>query len=216
MFTGIIETTLTIASIRRTAEGLRLAIDVSPLREMPALGASLAINGACLTVAAVDGSVASFDVVGETCDRTTLGQLAAGSKVNVEPALRVGQPLDGHFVQGHVDGIATVERVETTGGQWRCWFVADQADVLGPYLVPKGSVAIDGVSLTLADVDGVRFSVALIPTTLDLTTLTRLKAGDKVNIETDLIVRAILRQLQWINGSKGGLTLDALQRAGFA
>jgi riboflavin synthase len=216
MFTGIIETTLTIASVRRTAQGLRLAIDVSPLRQMPELGASVAINGVCLTVATLDGSVASFDVVGETCNRTTLGHLAAGGRVNVEPALRMGQPLDGHFVQGHVDGTATVERVETTGGQWRSWFVADQADAIGPYLVVKGSVAIDGVSLTLADVDGVRFSVALIPTTLGLTTLAGLKGGDRVNIETDLIVRAISRQLQWLNGSQGGLTLDALQRAGFA
>jgi len=215
MFTGIVEATGKVVTLQPHADGLRLAVDVSSLGDAPRLGASVAVNGACLTVAQSDGAIAHFDVVGETCRRTNLALLSVDQRVNLELPLRVGQTIDGHFVQGHIDGTATVERIEQEQGQWTVWFRADQPKLISPYLVSKGSIAVDGVSLTLVDVEHQPFSVALIPTTLDRTTLRDLNTGDRVNIETDLLARIVVRQLKNLPQPGETLTIQSLKQAGF-
>ena len=214
MFTGIIEATGKVAAIRPNQGGIRLVVDVAALKRQPEIGASVAVNGVCLTVAAISSKTAEFDVVAETCARSNLGRLQVQDAVNLESSLTLGDALDGHFVQGHVDGTATVERVETDARQWTVWFTLDQPQ-LAPYLVPKGSIALDGVSLTLAEVHSERFSVAIIPTTLQRTTFGHLRSGDKVNVETDILVRAVVRQMSLIDGVNQGLSVQALEQAGF-
>jgi riboflavin synthase len=158
-----------------------------------ALGDSVAIGGVCLTVVAIEGSEISFDAVPETMRRTALGRLAAGEEVNVEPALRAGEPLGGHVMQGHVDGTGSVRSVEREGGGKRIWIDAAQ-DMLR-YCVEKGSVAVDGVSLTVAELDDAGFAVALIPHTLTETTLGGLVTGDTVNLEVDVLAKYVERLL---------------------
>ena len=216
MFTGIVETIGRVIFVRPGDGRIRLAVDVAGMGHQLEIGASLSVNGACLTVAVASGETAEFDVVAETCARTNLGRLRVGDHVNLEGSLRRDQALDGHFVQGHIDGTATVERIETGAGRWTVWFTLDQPQHLARYLVPKGSVALDGVSLTLAEVQLGRFSVAVIPTTLQRTTFGRLRVGDKVNVETDILVRAVVRQLSFIDGQDQGLSIQALEQAGFA
>lgn len=215
MFTGIVEATGKVVTLQPHADGLRLAVDLSPLGDAPDVGASVAVNGACLTIAQSDGAIAHFDVVGETCRRTNLGLLSAGQRVNLELPLRVGQTIDGHFVQGHIDGTATVQHIQQGQGQWTVWFRADQPELISPYLVPKGSIAVNGVSLTLVDAEPERFSVALIPTTVERTTLGDLNTDDCVNIETDLLARIVVRQLKNVPQAGGTLTLQSLRQAGF-
>jgi len=195
---------------------MRLAVDVAKLGRQPEIGASLSVNGACLTVAAISSKTAEFDVVAETCGRSNLARLRVGDPVNLESSLRLGEALDGHFVQGHIGGTATVERVETDARQWTVWFTLDQPQQLARCLVPKGSIALDGISLTLAEVQSERFSVAVIPTTLQRTTFGRLRGGDKVNVETDILVRAVVHQLSFMDGQDQGLSIQALEQAGFA
>jgi riboflavin synthase len=212
MFTGIIRQIGRLRSTANSAAGRSLTIELGSLAGELAHGDSLAVNGACLTAAELTGETGRFDVVRETLERTTLGRLGAGDRVNLEPALRLGDGLDGHLVQGHVDGLARVSDLRT-GGQWRITFAADKE--LTDQMVTKGSVAIDGVSLTLAEVADGQFAVALIPTTLADTTLARLAVGDEVNIETDLIGKYVRRYLPGAGGG-GGLTMETLRQAGFA
>lgn len=213
MFTGIIESTGTIRDTRAVAGGLRLRIDVGPMAGECALGASVAVDGVCLTVAQSTDTSLAFDVITETLHRSTLDTKHAGDRVNIERALRATDRLDGHFVQGHIDGTAVVQRVQSSSREWVAWFKPE--DQLAPFIIPKGSVAIDGASLTIAEVNGPAFSVALIPTTLERTTLASLKAGDRVNIETDVITRTIIHHLSRMSDS-GGLTIESLKEAGFA
>jgi riboflavin synthase len=212
MFTGIIEAAGSILSSRPTPGGRRLSIDAGPVAADAQLGASIAINGVCLTVAAVAGARLEFDVIAETLRRTNLGQLQPGHKVNLERALRPSSRLDGHFVQGHVDGAATVTRRLASEKEWVLWFRAD--DAVRAFLIPKGSVAIDGVSLTIATVEGDEFSVAIIPTTLRVTTLADRQVGDRVNIESDIIARTVIHHLGRVSASDG-LTMDTLREHGF-
>lgn len=214
MFTGIVEATGKVVAIRPGQGGMRLVVDVSALKRQPEIGASVSVNGACLTVAAIGSKAAEFDVVAETCARSNLGRLQVQDAVNLESSLTLGDALDGHFVQGHVDGTATVERVEAGAEQWTLWLTLDEP-LLARYLVPKGSIALDGISLTLAEVHSERFSVAVIPTTLQRTTFGHLRGGDKVNVETDILVRAVVRQLSLIDGANQGLSIQALEQAGF-
>lgn len=216
MFTGIIEAVSIVREVRRQAGGVRLALDLGPLAEGLAPGASVAVNGACLTAAALQGSVVAFDAVSETISRTNLGLLRPGDRVNVERSLRVGGTIDGHFVQGHIDGTAQVTRIDTTGGQWKLW--CEPPTDLMRYMVVKGSVAIDGISLTLVDVTDREISTAIIPTTLERTTLGRRGPGDMVNIETDLIARIVVRQLEgrFTGRAMGNVTLQQLIENGFA
>jgi riboflavin synthase len=214
MFTGIIEATGKVVAIRPNQGGIRLVVDVAALKRQPEIGASVAVNGACLTVATISSKAAEFDVVAETCARSNLGRLQVQDAVNLESSLTLGDALDGHFVQGHVDGTATVERVDTGTEQWTVWSTLDQPQ-LARYLVPKGSIALDGISLTLAEVQSERFSVAVIPTTLQRTTFGRLRSGERVNVETDILVRAVVHQLSLIDGANQGLSIQALEQAGF-
>ncbi len=210
MFTGIIRHVGAVRFSSATADGARLTIAVGPLAEGLAPGDSVAVDGACLTAAAIDASDVSFDVVAETLSKTTLGSLKVAARVNLERALGVSAALDGHLVLGHVDGVATVK---TTGpDEWT--FAA--ARELAEQLVPKGSVAVAGVSLTVVDAGAESFSVAMIPTTLTETTLGQLRAGQAVNVETDVIGKYVLRYLRNLGAPSGGrLTLDKLREAGF-
>jgi riboflavin synthase len=225
MFTGIIQHVGRIASARTAGGGRRLVIDIGPLAGgvesggglVP--GGSLAVSGVCLTARAVRAARAEFDAVAETVSRTTLGSLRAGGRVNLERPLRLGDGLDGHLVQGHVDGVASVRSIEKPG-QWLVRFEAPAE--LTALMVPKGSVALDGVSLTLVDVSDGAFSVALIPETLERTTFGSLEIGRKVNVETDLLGKYVRKYLSAsaagavAGAAPGGLTLEKLKDAGFA
>lgn len=213
MFTGIIRHVGTVTGVRPNAGGRRLRIDLGPLAAGLGEGDSVAVSGACLTAAAVEAPSAEFDAVAETLGRTTLGRLRTGAKVNLERPVRAGEALDGHLVQGHIDGIAEVRRVRR-GGEWLVEFAAPGE--LTDLMVPKGSAAIDGVSLTLVDVGAAGFSVVLIPTTLAETTLGSLRPGTKVNVETDVIGKYVRKHLGRSSASPGGVTLDKLRSAGFA
>lgn len=224
MFTGLVEHVGRLQAVRPTQAGARLTVDVGPLDQGLKLGDSLCLSGACQTVAAIRGSLAEFDAVPETLRRTTLGQLRPGAAVNLERSLAVGDRLGGHFVSGHVDAVAELVRrpAESAGEQqWR--FHVDNE--VAAQMVAKGSIAIDGVSLTLVDVAADSFSVALIPTTLKATTLGNLQPGDKVNIETDMLGKYVRRAIAAMigrtenaesGGGGGGLTIEKLRQAGFA
>jgi len=218
MFTGIIQHVGQVRAVRPVGDGRRLTIDLGPLAEGLSPGASVAVSGACLTACRIVGAEADFDVSAETVSRTTLGDLAPGERVNLEPAMRLGEALGGHLVQGHVDGVGEVRRVGRRPNEWTVEFAA--ARELTDEMVLKGSVAVAGVSLTLTHVGDGTFGVALIPTTLAGTTLAEMNVGAKVNIETDVIgkyVRRYLRQLSSAAaGRPGDLTLEKLREAGFA
>ena len=212
MFTGIVEVTGTVVRARSVPSGRRLTIEAGRAAEDAALGASVAVNGVCLTVAVVSGPQLDFDVIAETLRRTNLGRLTAGDKVNLERSLRLDGRLDGHLVQGHVDGRGTVTRRQASPEEWMLWLRAEEQ--VRPYIVPKGSVALDGISLTVAVVEGDEFAVAAIPTTLERTTLGLRQPGDEVNIESDIIVRTIIHQLRQVTPAKG-LTAGFLQEHGY-
>jgi riboflavin synthase len=193
MFTGIVRERGRVAAVERNGDGLRLRVDAPATAADVAVGDSVAIGGVCLTAVAVDGTQLSFDVVPETLSRTALGRLEPGAGVNVEPALRAGEPLGGHIVQGHVDGVGSVRSVEPEGDGSRIW-VDTPPEVLR-YCVEKGSVAVDGTSLTVAALDGAGFAVALVPHTLAETTLGELAPGDEVNLEADVLAKYVERLL---------------------
>jgi riboflavin synthase alpha subunit len=194
MFTGIVSQRGTVSEIARggpagLAGGARLAVALERPIAGTAPGDSVAVDGVCLTVVVVAGTALSFDVVPETLKRTTLGARRPGDRVNVEAALRAGDPLGGHLVQGHVDGVGVVERVERRGADVRMTIRAPSAD--WGATVPKGSVAVDGVSLTVGESEEGRFSVYLVPHTLAVTGLGSKRAGDAVNLEADVIGRYV-------------------------
>jgi riboflavin synthase len=153
------------------------------------VGDSVAVDGCCLTVARRDGPVLAFNAVAETLRRTTLGGLAAGDRVNIEPALRVGDPMGGHWVQGHVDGIGEVVRIEEEGEARNVTFSAPPE--IMRYAIEKGSVCVSGVGLTIAALDETSFSVSLVPHTLGVTTLGDLRDGDSVNLEADVLAKYV-------------------------
>jgi riboflavin synthase len=195
MFTGIIERTAKIVAVSDSSMFRRLSLAV-PWTDVRG-GDSIAVNGVCLTVAEIEAgstTLLSFDVIAETLSKTNLGTLAAGDRVNLERALRVGDRLDGHFVQGHVDGVAPIIERHSTANEWR--IIAEAPPHLARFLSPKGSVALDGVSLTLAAVHGRRFEVALIPTTLEMTNLGDLSVGWPLNFEADILSKTIVNWLE--------------------
>ncbi len=198
MFTGIISDIGTVRSIRALAAGARLRIGTHYDPETIALGASIACAGACLTVidAGRDGEGGYFDVEAssETLARTTLGQWKAGTALNLERALRAGDELGGHMLTGHVDGVATIVARVEDGDMARFDFAAPPA--LGRYIAEKGSIALDGVSLTVNEVEGNRFWVMLIPHSLGATTWGNRQAGERVNLEVDLLARYLDRLSQ--------------------
>jgi riboflavin synthase len=193
MFTGLVQGQGRVHQILDRPPGKRLEIEAPQISRESAVGDSIAINGCCLTVVEHVAAGLAFEAGPETLERTNLGELTAGRLVNLEPSLRVGDRLGGHFVSGHIEGTGKlVERIDDR--DWSTlWFSFPRE--LGRYMVAKGSIAVDGVSLTLVDVEVERFSVALIPHTLEATTLGRLKAGDRVNLETDLLAKYAQKQL---------------------
>jgi riboflavin synthase len=192
VFTGLIREVGTVTSISGQ-DSVRLEVEAPATARGAAVGDSVAIDGVCLTVVAVDGPRLAFDAVPETLARTSLGSLGEGSRLNLEPALRAGDALGGHYVQGHVDGVGAVRGVEPEGDGRRIWFDAP-ADILR-YVVEKGSIAVQGTSLTVAGLDGDGFAVALIPHTLAETTLGALEPGDRVNLEADVLAKYVERLL---------------------
>jgi riboflavin synthase len=213
MFTGLIETICTVKSVRQSAESMVLTIDLGVLADQSKTGDSIAVNGACLTIAKLQGSLAGFDVSAETLAKSTLGKLKPSSEVNVERSLKASDRFGGHFVLGHVDGTATVDAIDKAGEFANIKFAA-KAELLEAIVV-KGSIAVDGISLTIASVDLNSFGVSVIPETLKRTTLGKAKIGDFVNIETDIIVKTIKRQLDEILPKKQGLTAEKLRQLGY-
>jgi riboflavin synthase len=189
MFTGIVRELGRVEAF----DGSRLRVAAPETAPGVAIGDSVAIAGVCLTVVENGGGGLAFDAVPETLSRTSLGRLRAGDAVNVEPALRAGDPMGGHVMQGHVDGLGTVRAVEPEGDGRRIWI--DTPPEVLRYCVEKGSVAIDGTSLTIAALDDAGFAVALIPHTLAVTTLGALAPGDPVNLEADVLAKYVERLL---------------------
>ena len=192
MFTGIIQKTARVLTVSDHPRGRRLILSAPWPNHQ--LGESTAINGVCLTVAQIENQTLAYDVIRETLEKTNLGLLQAGDTVHMERSLRAGDPIDGHFVQGHVDGTAKLLQRIDDAQETRLRLGTPPH--LAKYLVPKGSIAIDGVSLTLAAVESQYFEVALIPTTLHLTTLGRQKAGYPFNIECDTMAKTIVSYLE--------------------
>lgn len=190
MFTGLIRHLGTLEGREARSGGARLRIGApEALLERAGLGASIAVNGVCLTVTERMPGGFWADLSEETLRRTTLGTLPLGARLHLEPALRVGDPLDGHLVQGHVDGVGHL-RARTEGeGAWRFDLPSD----LVPFVAPKGSIAVDGISLTVVEVESRVFSVALIPETIRRTRLNELRVGDPVNLEVDVLARYVIR-----------------------
>lgn len=193
MFTGLVEEKGIVQDLTSTGETADISIKAILVSDDVSIGDSVAINGCCLTVVAVEGQVLTFQAGTETLSRTNLGELEAGSPVNLERALAVGQRMGGHYVSGHVDALGTVDQ-RNNDGQWaEFWFKVPKD--LTRQMASKGSITVDGISLTLVDVESDRFSVALIPHTLDVTTLGNRNVGDTVNIETDLLAKYVQQQL---------------------
>jgi riboflavin synthase len=194
VFTGIVEEVGPVREMARKGDVVRLAVGARVAGEGSELGASVAVNGVCLTVVARESDELAFEIGPETLARTALGRLAPGQRVNLERPLRLGGSLGGHLVLGHVDGIGTVEAVTRVESTARVRIaLGDRA--LAPLLIPQGSVAVDGVSLTVAALAGTTFEVMLIPHTLTATTLDMLAVGQAVNIETDVIGKYVARSL---------------------
>lgn len=191
MFTGIVESLGTVTAIKTQSVGIQLSISHDDFFKKTKTGASIAINGVCLTVISVKGKQAVFEVGPETLKKSNLGFLRVGMKVNLEKPVSASSDFSGHFVQGHVDTTAEVLKMEKSGPWVDVWF--SLPDLIKPFLVDKGSVCIEGVSLTIVQVKKDRFSVALIPHTLTMTTLALKKPGDMVNIETDMIAKYAMR-----------------------
>ncbi len=193
MFTGIVREVGRAVAISGHANGMRLEVEAPATAAATAVGDSVSIDGCCLTAVSVTDGRIAFDAVPETLSRTSLGGLTAGARVNVEPALRAGEPLGGHYVQGHVDGVGVVRSVGDEGRGRRIW--VDTRDDILRYCVEKGSVTVQGTSLTVAGLDEKGFTVALIPHTLEATTLDELEPGRLVNLEVDVLAKYVERLL---------------------
>ena len=194
MFTGIVEEVGEVLALAGAGATRRLTVRASITLDGSDVGASVAVNGACLTVVAREAGRLAFDLGPETLERTTLGLLRAGASVNLERPLRLGTALGGHLVLGHVDGVATVNDVSRVESAARVR-IGLPGPELAPLFVPQGSVAVDGVSLTVAALEAAAFEVMLIPHTLAATTLGQLRAGQRVNIEADVIGKYVVRSL---------------------
>ena len=191
MFTGLVRERGRVAARSGGDDGVRLVVAAPQTAAGASVGDSISIDGCCLTAVAVENGSIAFDAVPESLGRTTLAGLEAGDDVNLEPALRAGEPLGGHYVQGHVDGVGRVRSVAPEGDGARVWF--DAPPELLRYCVEKGSIAVQGVSLTIAALDASGFAVALVPHTLEATTLGALAPGDAVNLEVDVLAKYVER-----------------------
>ena len=215
MFTGLVETIGTVVSAERRGAAIRLRVDLGRAAEGVRPGDSINLSGACQTVAEIGGTVAAFDAVAETLARTTLGRWQPGTRLNIERSLRPADRLGGHFVAGHVDAAGHVVQSGEREGGW--WLRVAAPEELFAEIAPKGSIAIDGVSLTVVESAAPEFSVTLIPTTLRETTLGGLRAGNLVNLETDLLAKYVRRAVAAISGGAADdrRLFETLGRAGF-
>ncbi len=211
MFTGIVEELGVVKALRRDAGAARLTISASTVLESTAIGDSICVNGVCLTVVEMNRGDFSADVAVETLKVTNLGELKIGAQVNLERALQLSARIGGHLVSGHVDAVGRIREKREEGNGWRI-FIDAPASVLR-YVIKKGSIAVDGISLTVADVDAAGFSIAMIPHTAKLTTLGFKKAGDGVNLESDIIGKYVERLLS--GRVEGGVSLELLKKTGF-
>lgn len=216
MFTGLVEEIGRMDAVVKSVKSARIAIKASKVLEGVKLGESIAVNGVCLTVTSFDRGRFTVDVMAETMRRSNLRNLTPGMEINLERALRLGDRLGGHMVSGHIDGIGTIESYEQEDNA--VWITITASPEILKYVVQKGSIAIDGISLTVAYIDDTIFKVSIIPHTKDMTTLLRKKAGDEVNLECDMIGKYIEKLL----GSKEqapvnkGIDFDFLSQNGFA
>ena len=209
MFTGIVQACGIVLSCTETPAGKRLIVSLAELAELVKSspvggGDSVCVSGVCLTVVKNVNGTLQFDVITETLNRSTLGGKGVHDRVNLELSLRGDSFVGGHFVQGHVDAVAKVVAVQADPLDWRITFELPP-DVM-VYMVPKGSVAVDGVSMTIAEVAGNTFTLAVIPTTLERTTFSGLKVGDSVNVETDILARTVVNYLKTVGDSLSKLT----------
>lgn len=209
MFTGLVEVLGTVDAVQATGNGSRLTVAASGFFRESQLGDSIAINGCCLTIVEHTEDSAAFEAGPETLAKTNLGELRPGQRVNLERALRADARLGGHIVQGHVDGTAKISKRQNQQEWVTVWFDAGK---LTAEMVSKGSVAVDGISLTVVDVTAQEFSVALIPHTLAMTTLGFKNVGDTVNIETDILGKYVMKYLGRLTS---GLSIEQLKAAGF-
>ncbi|MCA9600221.1 MAG: riboflavin synthase [Myxococcales bacterium] len=213
MFTGLVETTGKLRGRDRRGPGYRLTIetDLAPLE----MGESIAVNGACLTVVDIRDGAFGADVSEETVEKTTLGRVGVGGALNLERSLRLGDRLGGHLVSGHVDGVARVTEVTPVGEAWRV-AIAPPAELMR-YLAPKGSVTLDGVSLTINATGASDIELMLIPHTREVTNFSALRPGSELNLEVDLLARYVVHYLERGGSAAGGedSLVDALSRAGF-
>jgi len=212
VFTGIVEEMGHVKALQRDTGAARIAISASTVLGNTALGDSISVNGVCLTVVYIGTNEFSADVAVETLKVTNLGDLKIGAKVNLERALQLSARIGGHLVSGHVDAVGYIREKREEGNGWRIFI--DAPGTLLRYVIKKGSISIDGISLTVADVDKTGFSVAIIPHTAKLTTLGTKSAGDSVNLEGDLIGKYVERLLS--GRIESGVNLDLLKKAGFA
>lgn len=194
MFTGIVRAVGQIEQATVTADGRRLSIETPRLSDLLAHGDSLSVDGVCLTVERIEDGIVTVFLAAETEDRTTLGDRDPGDPVNLEPAMAATDRFDGHLVQGHVDTTTTITAIESIGEDWRFTFALPVA--LDQYIVEKGSVTIDGISLTVAERTADTFSIAIIPTTYEETTLHGRTVGDSVNLEVDIIAKYVESMLE--------------------
>jgi len=220
MFTGLVEEVGRIARIEKRPEGAHLFVRARIVTEGTRLGDSISVDGACLTVVHVEPSMFAVDCMAETLATTTIGSRRSGDRVNLERAMALGDRLGGHLVLGHVDGVGEIRSVRKRGIAWelQLGFPAD----LRPYMAPKGSVAVDGVSLTITDVQGDEFGLGIIPHTLQQTTLHDVTAGRRVNLEADVLARYVRQSLLTARGEaedptggSGGLSMSELRSAGY-
>lgn len=195
MFTGIIEGTAKVKSVSKIKNGADtlLRVQLGKLGRGLKIGDSVSVSGACLTVSKLSKGDAEFQMVAETVRRTSLGSLKPNDRVNIERSLKVGERLEGHFVLGHVDGTSIIEDIIEKPTETTIWIKLDKT--LAKSVVPKGSIAVDGVSLTLVDIDGDNVSISLIPHTLKMTTLGLRSKGERVNIETDILGKYVSRNV---------------------
>src|SRR5512143_3572644 len=211
MFTGIVEEMGSVKALRREAGAARLTISASRVLGDTVPGDSICVNGVCLTVVDMTKSDFSADVAVETLKVTNLGELRTGSKVNLERALQLSARIGGHLVSGHVDGVGRIRERREEGNGWRIFI--DAPDEVLRYVIRKGSIAVDGISLTVADVDKAGFSIAIIPHTAKLTTLGFKTPGHTVNLEADIIGKYVERLLS--GRAEGGVSLELLRKTGF-
>lgn len=204
MFTGIIAEIGTVIAAHREGEGVRVTVEAPESARELKIDDSVSINGVCQTVIACDAPRFTFQTVEETLKKTTMGSLRPGESVNLELALRLNDRLGGHLVLGHVDCVGTIGEIEVLGNSWRLGI--DFPPVFAKYLIPVGSIAVDGISLTVADVEGGRFHVAIIPHTLEKTTLSRAQRNTPVNLEFDMLGKYIERL--FVAEKKGGSASD--------